>query len=77
MSLMSTMSDWIEQQQEQIDYDCFSEKKQEPSLDSQSYLQLPDGRLPLLDLPQVFLSDGLGLRLHLGIAARMRQEALM
>lgn len=34
---------------------------------SPSYLQLPDGQLPLLDELQVFLSDGLSLSLHLGI----------
>lgn len=45
------------------------------AVDSQSHLQLPDGRLPLLDLLQVFFSDGLGLRLHLGIAAEVKPEA--
>lgn len=33
------------------------------------YLQLPDGRLSLLDQPQVVFSDGLSLSLHLVITA--------
>lgn len=72
------MSDWIKQRQRQIDCECvFSEYTVLFLIDWQSYLQLPDGRLPLLDLLQVFLSDDLGLRLHLGIAAGMRQEEIM
>lgn len=40
------------------------------------YLQLPDGRLSLLDQPQVFFSDGLGLSLHLGVTAGTNIDAV-
>lgn len=72
---MSTMSDCIKQQQRHIDHKHTFARIHQTAVDSQSHLQLPDGRLPLLDLLQVFLSDEFSLRLHLGITAGMTPEA--
>lgn len=85
MSLISVMSAWTEEHKEKNGsrgscVHVFMYQRHAAvmlwTFDSYSYLQLPDGRLSLLNQPQVIFSDGLGLSLQLGVTARTNLDAI-